>query len=230
MLKQIKVLGIALVLGTTLVGCSNTNDDYKLSDLPAEEQLQLFEEAAKEDFDNLSPEEQQKELETLVQPKLKVVKPEILNDNWLREFGESGKSIEDFAADKVNEASARIYQMIEEDGNIFGITQKQVCEIAGQEIFNDIMDYYNNVIKPEMEMQQEYEEEQARREAEPENVYNAMMEYATNEFGTCYIDREGIGHNGSTFYTWIYADPEYRQSIGYIVIDNGYQLVSIDHE
>ena len=76
----------------------------------------------------------------------------------------------------------------------------------------------------------ELQKEQARREAEPENVYNAMMEYATNEFGTCYIDREGIGHNGSTFYTWIYADPEYRQSIGYIVIDNGYQLVSIDHE
>lgn len=227
MLKQVKVLGIALLVGSTLVGCSNTNDDYKLSDLPAEKQLQLIEEAAKEDFDNLSPEEQQRELEALVEPELKVVKPEILNDNWVREFGESGKSIEDFATDKANEASEKVYQRIEEDGNVFGITKEQVCGIAGQEVYNEIMTYYNNILLPQEQIENEREEREAERAEEPERVYNAMMEYATQEFGTCYIDKECIATGYNQFSTNIYADPEYTECIGYVVIDLDYQLIEV---
>ena len=246
MLKQVKLLGIALLVGTTLVGC----EDVESTEIPEKETTKIEKDyeyendTTKKEFDKLDAQgKHDVQFNTIYGYILESDEVNYAED-YINNYSDT-MTVKEYANKKTEEKCLYVTSRVQETGNPYEIDPEQIASMCVQYVYNDIVNDQKIVEfeekKQDEQWQKEFEESQAafeeevkeeqeRIEAEPELVYNTMMEYATQEFGTCYIDKDAIGQNADSFYTRIYADQDYTQSIGYINIDSNYQLISIDHE
>lgn len=231
MLKQIKALGLVLLVGGMLVGCEEAKGIENINLKGAGEAIeqQVEEEVSNEEVSKI----------------ILVMADELLNSvDFVQAYinDNQGMDINQYASYVADRGIESIMVGLEENGIEYNIQLEDVKNIAWQYIYEDV---YNKLQQAEYKINQgminnKFEElEKEQQELIPdieevdeaqweEDMYNKLVEVANNEFGQCYINREDLGNNGIEVYARIYADPEFVNEIGYLKIDANGNIVYIE--
>lgn len=230
MLKQIKALGLVLVIGGMLVGCEAPEEVKNIDLQGAVDNVEAFvDEKINKD------EEVQEALLLLADDLLNQVDfvQAYMNDN-------KGMDINEYANYVANKGVEAAMVAMEQEGIAVNIEDVQV--LVGQYMYEEV---YNKLQQNEYKINQgminnkfeelEKEQQELVPEAEPvdeqqweEDMYNKLLQVANQEFGNCYINRDDLGNNGIEVYARIYADPEFIDDIGYLKIDVEGNIVYIE--
>lgn len=231
MLKQIKALGLVLLVGGMLVGCEEAKGIENINLKGAGEAIeqQVEEEVSNEEVSKI----------------ILVMADELLNSvDFVQAYinDNQGMDINQYASYVADRGIESIMVGLEENGIEYNIQLEDVKNIAWQYMYEDV---YNKLQQAEYKINQgminnKFEElEKEQQELIPdieevdeaqweEDMYNKLVEVANNEFGQCYINREDLGNNGIEVYARIYADPEFVNEIGYLKIDANGNIVYIE--
>lgn len=230
MLKQIKALGLVLVIGGMLVGCE-APEEVKNIDL----------QGAVDNVEAFVDEKINKDKE--IQEALLLVADDLLNEvDFVQAYmnDNKGMDINEYANYVANKGVEAAMAAMEQEGIAVNIEDVQV--LVGQYMYEEV---YNKLQQNEYKINQgminnkfeelEKEQQELVPEAEPvdeqqweEDMYNKLLQVANQEFGKCYINRDDLGNNGIEVYARIYADPEFIDDIGYLKIDAEGNIVYIE--
>lgn len=230
MLKQIKALGLVLVIGGMLVGCE-APEEVKNIDL----------QGAVDNVEAFVDEKINKDKE--IQEALLLVVDDLLNEvDFVQAYmnDNKGMDINEYANYVANKGVEAAMAAMEQEGIAVNIEDVQV--LVGQYMYEEV---YNKLQQNEYKINQgminnkfeelEKEQQELVPEAEPvdeqqweEDMYNKLLQVANQEFGKCYINRDDLGNNGIEVYARIYADPEFIDDIGYLKIDAEGNIVYIE--
>ena len=232
MLKQIKALGLVLVLviGGMLVGCE-APEEVKNIDL----------QGAVDNVEAFVDEKINKDKE--IQEALLLMADDLLNEvDFVQAYmnDNKGMDINEYANYVANKGVEAAMAAMEQEGIAVNIEDVQV--LVGQYMYEEV---YNKLQQNEYKINQgminnkfeelEKEQQELVPEAEPvdeqqweEDMYNKLLQVANQEFGKCYINRDDLGNNGIEVYARIYADPEFIDDIGYLKIDVEGNIVYIE--
>jgi hypothetical protein len=230
MLKQIKALGLVLVIGGMLVGCE-APEEVKNIDL----------QGAVDNVEAFVDEKINKDKE--IQEALLLIADDLLNEvDFVQAYmnDNKGMDINEYANYVANKGVEAAMAAMEQEGIAVNIEDVQV--LVGQYMYEEV---YNKLQQNEYKINQgminnkfeelEKEQQELVPEAEPvdeqqweEDMYNRLLQVANQEFGNCYINRDDLGNNGIEVYARIYADPEFIDDIGYLKIDAEGNIVYIE--
>lgn len=230
MLKQIKALGLVLVIGGMLVGCE-APEEVKNIDL----------QGAVDNVEAFVDEKINKDKE--IQEALLLMADDLLNEvDFVQAYinDNKGMDINEYANYVANKGVEAAMAAMEQEGIAVNIEDVQV--LVGQYMYEEV---YNKLQQNEYKINQgminnkfeelEKEQQELVPEAEPvdeqqweEDMYNKLLQVANQEFGNCYINRDDLGNNGIEVYARIYADPEFIDDIGYLKIDVEGNIVYIE--
>lgn len=230
MLKQIKALGLVLVIGGMLVGCE-APEEVKNIDL----------QGAVDNVEAFVDEKINKDKE--IQEALLLMADDLLNEvDFVQAYmnDNKGMDINEYANYVANKGVEAAMAAMEQEGIAVNIEDVQV--LVGQYMYEEV---YNKLQQNEYKINQgminnkfeelEKEQQELVPEAEPvdeqqweEDMYNKLLQVANQEFGKCYINRDDLGNNGIEVYARIYADPEFIDDIGYLKIDVEGNIVYIE--
>jgi hypothetical protein len=230
MLKQIKALGLVLVIGGMLVGCE-APEEVKNIDL----------QGAVDNVEAFVDEKINKDKE--IQEALLLMADDLLNEvDFVQAYmnDNKGMDINEYANYVANKGVEAAMAAMEQEGIAVNIEDVQV--LVGQYMYEEV---YNKLQQNEYKINQgminnkfeelEKEQQELVPEAEPvdeqqweEDMYNKLLQVANQEFGNCYINRDDLGNNGIEVYARIYADPEFIDDIGYLKIDAEGNIVYIE--
>lgn len=230
MLKQIKALGLVLVIGGMLVGCE-APEEVKNIDL----------QGAVDNVEAFVDEKINKDKE--IQEALLLMADDLLNEvDFVQAYmnDNKGMDINEYANYVANKGVEAAMAAMEQEGIAVNIEDVQV--LVGQYMYEEV---YNKLQQNEYKINQgminnkfeelEKEQQELVPEAEPvdeqqweEDMYNKLLQVANQEFGKCYINRDDLGNNGIEVYARIYADPEFIDDIGYLKIDAEGNIVYIE--
>jgi hypothetical protein len=230
MLKQIKALGLVLVIGGMLVGCE-APEEVKNIDL----------QGAVDNVEAFVDEKINKDKE--IQEALLLMADDLLNEvDFVQAYmnDNKGMDINEYANYVANKGVEAAMAAMEQEGIAVNIEDVQV--LVGQYMYEEV---YNKLQQNEYKINQgminnkfeelEKEQQELVPEAEPvdeqqweEDMYNRLLQVANQEFGNCYINRDDLGNNGIEVYARIYADPEFIDDIGYLKIDVEGNIVYIE--
>lgn len=220
MLKQIKALGLVLLVGGMLVGCEAPEEAKNINIKGAGEVIYN---------DN-----------TEVNEAILLIADDLLNSvDFVQAYinDNKGMSIEEYANYVANKGVESIMVALEANGNEYNVQIEEVQNVAGQYMYEDV---YNKLQQAEYKINQsiinnKFEEldnipkiEEVDEQQWEEDMYNKLVEIANKEFGQCYINRNDLGNNGIEVYARIYADEEFVNDIGYLKIDAEGNIVYIE--
>ena len=230
MLKQIKALGLVLVIGGMLVGCE-APEEVKNIDL----------QGAVDNVEAFVDEKINKDKE--IQEALLLVADDLLNEvDFVQAYmnDNKGMDINEYANYVANKGVEAAMAAMEQEGIAVNIEDVQVLvgqymyEVVYNELQQNEHKIYQNMANNKFE-ELEKEQQELVPEAEPvdeqqweEDMYNKLLQVANQEFGDCYINRDDLGNNGIEVYARIYADPEFIDDIGYLKIDAEGNIVYIE--